>query len=51
MLYVDYTFDVLENGTIIFDKEITLKDLHADENDVYSVKLINGKVVLSKKDD
>ena len=49
MLFIDFMFDVLENGTILFDKDITLKQLHAEENNEYVVKLVDERVVFVKK--
>ena len=50
MLFADYTFDVLPNGTIIFDRELTTSDLNIKEGDVYEVQISgSGRVVFSKK--
>lgn len=50
MLFVDYVFELLPNGSIAFDKELSLQDLNLKENDEFVVKVVNEKVILVKKD-
>jgi hypothetical protein len=53
MLFVDYTFDVLENGTIIMDPELKADKLHIKNGDKYVVNVtFDGRIVFQKvKDD
>ena len=51
MLYLGYTFDVLPNGTIIFDKELSVEHLNAQEGEEYILKVVNGSIILYKKND
>lgn len=49
MLFVDYVFDVLENGTIIMDKELDAKKLHLKDGDKYVVNVtFDGRIVFQK---
>ena len=49
MLFVDYVFDVLENGTIIMDKELDAKKLHMKNGDKYIANVtFDGRIVLQK---
>lgn len=50
MLYVDYTLDILDNGTIILDKDI--KEIpQAKDGDEYVLKLSeSGRWVFTRKD-
>ena len=49
MLFVDYTFDVLENGTIIMDKELDAKKLYLKNGDKYVANVtFDGRVVFQK---
>ena len=49
MLFVDYTFDVLENGTIIMDKELDAKKLHLKNGDKYVANVtFDGRIVFQK---
>ena len=49
MLFVDYTFDVLENGTIIMDKELDAKKLGVTNGDKYVVNVtFDGRIVFQK---
>tara|TARA_B100001287_G_scaffold246937_1_gene225219 strand:- start:3 stop:227 length:225 start_codon:yes stop_codon:yes gene_type:complete len=44
--YFDYNFDILSNGTIIFDEELELKDIHSQVGDLYIVMYEKGLVKL-----
>ena len=45
MLFVDYVFDVLDNGTIIMDKDLTAKKLNLKDGDNYVVNVtFDGKI-------
>jgi hypothetical protein len=49
MLFVDYVFDVLENGTIIMDKELTADKLHLKNGDKYVANVtFDGRIVFEK---
>jgi hypothetical protein len=50
MLFVDYTFDLLHNGSIRFDKELELSSIKASEGDEFVIKIINDRIVFVKKD-
>lgn len=52
MLFVDYVFDVLENGTIIMDKELTANKLHMKDGDKYIANVtFDGRIILQKVND
>lgn len=52
MLFVDYVFDVLENGTIIMDKELTAEKLHMKNGDRYVANVtFDGRIILQKVQD
>ena len=52
MLFVDYVFDVLQNGTIIMDKELTAEKLYLKRGDKYVVDVtFDGRVVFQKVND
>ena len=49
MLFVDYVFDVLENGTIIMDKELSATKLNLKNGDRYIVNVtFDGRIVFQK---
>jgi hypothetical protein len=49
MLFVDYVFDVLENGTIIMDKELTADKLCLKNGDKYVANVtFDGRIVFQK---
>lgn len=48
-MFVDYYFDVLDNGTIIMDRELTAKQLNVKNGDKYIVNVtFDGRVVFQK---
>ena len=49
MLFMDYVFDVLENGTILMDNELRLEQLHSEDGAEYTLKVINDRIVFVKK--
>ena len=52
MLFVDYVFDVLENGTIIMDKELDANKLYVKNGDRYVANVtFDGRVILQKVSD
>jgi hypothetical protein len=52
-MFVDYVFDVLDNGTIMMDKELTAKQLNLKNGDTYVANVtFDGRIVFQKvKDD
>ena len=49
MLFVDYVFDVLENGTIVMDKELTAQKLNLKNGDKYVANVtFDGRIVFEK---
>lgn len=49
MLFVDYTFDLLDNGTIVMDKELDAKKLGVKNGDNYVVNVtFDGRIVFQK---
>lgn len=49
MLFVDYTFDLLPNGDILMDPELTKDKINVQEGDCFTVKeLPNGRLLLAK---
>jgi hypothetical protein len=49
MLFMDYFFEVIDNGNIILDRELTLEQLHTEDNAEYTLKMVNNRIVLFKK--
>lgn len=50
MLFVDYVFDVFEDGTIIMDKELDAKKLYLKNGDEYIANVtFDGRIVFKKK--
>lgn len=48
-MFVDYVFDVLENGTIIMDKELSAKQLHLNNGDKYVANVtFDGRIIFQK---
>jgi len=49
MLFVDYVFDLLENGTIMMDKELTADKLNLKDGDRYVANVtFDGRIVFQK---
>lgn len=49
MLFVDYVFDLLENGTIVMDKELDAKKLSIKDGDKYIANVtFDGRIILQK---
>ena len=49
MLFVDYVFDLLENGTIIMDKELSAQSLKVKNGDKFTVTVtFDGRIVFEK---
>ena len=49
MKFVDYTFNLLENGTIVMDEELSAESLNVKHGDVYKAEVINNNVVFKKQ--
>ena len=48
-MFVDYVFDVLENGTIVMDKELTAEKMNLKRGDMYVVDVtFDGRIVFQK---
>ena len=49
VMFVDYVFDVLDNGTIIMDKELKASQLNINDGDEYVVNVtMDGRIVFQK---
>jgi hypothetical protein len=52
MLFVDYVFDLLDNGTIVMDKELKAESLHIKNGDKYVANVTrDGRVIFQKVED
>jgi hypothetical protein len=52
MLFVDYAFDVLENGTIVMDAALTADKLKLKNGDKYIAEItFDGRIILQKVSD
>lgn len=49
MLFVDYIFDLLHDGSIALDKDLKTSDIGVEEGDEFVVALYNGRIILAKK--
>lgn len=48
-MFVDYVFDVLDNGTIMMDKELTAKQLNLKNGDMFKANVtFDGRIVFQK---
>ena len=48
MMFCDYNFILGHDGSITFDKELTLESLESKEGDVFELQLRYGKLVFVK---
>lgn len=49
MLFVDYVFDVLDNGTIVMDRELKAESIGVKNGDQYVVNITwDGRVVFQR---
>lgn len=49
MLFVDYVFTLLPDGSIMLDQELTKDKIHAQEGDRFILhELDNGQILLKK---
>jgi|APCry1669188910_1035180.scaffolds.fasta_scaffold348549_2 hypothetical protein len=49
MKFIDYTFNLLENGTIVMDEELSAISLNVKHNDIFKAEVIDNKVVFKKQ--
>jgi hypothetical protein len=49
--FVDYTWDKLANGDILFDKELTLESMSMYEGKTFKVKIHEGRILLKFVED
>lgn len=49
MLFVDYIFDLLPDGSIAFDKDLKPSDINVEEGEEFIVALYNDQIILAKK--
>lgn len=51
-MFVDYAFDVLDNGTIVMDSELTADKLKLKNGDKYVVNVtFDGRIIFQKAQD
>lgn len=49
MLFVDYNFETLPDGTILMDRELTAKSLQVVNGDRFKVHIsFDGRIILQK---
>jgi hypothetical protein len=48
MIFVDYYFNLLEDGTIEMDEELTADKLNVKDGDRFKVSIVDNKVILNK---
>ena len=48
MKFLDYTFDLMSNGDIVFDAELKPEQLKVENGDKFEVVLVDGAIVLKK---
>jgi hypothetical protein len=49
MLFVDYFFELLPNGSILMDKELTANSLQVQNGDMFKVHItFDGRILLQK---
>ena len=47
-IYVDYTFQVLPNGSLCMDSVLNAEDLMIKEGDKFTAQIFNGCIILVK---
>jgi hypothetical protein len=52
MLFVDYNFDLLPNGSIWLDPELRKEDIHVEPGDMFRAEVdrVTGRILLRKID-
>jgi len=49
MLFVDYVFESLPDGSILMDKELTANSLQVENGDMFKVHItFDGRIILQK---
>lgn len=48
MIFLDYTFELLNKTDIAFDRELTLDRLGLKEGDKFQLTIIDNRIVLKK---
>ena len=48
MKFIDYTFDLMSNGDIVFDTELKPEQLKVENGDKFEIVLVDGAIVLRK---
>lgn len=49
MLFVDYVFESLPDGSILMDRELTAKSLQVQNGDTFNVHItFDGRIILQK---
>ena len=49
MLFTEYVFQLLPNGSIVFDKELKPELVQVEDNDQFVAKIVDDRIVLAKK--
>ena len=49
MIFVGYNFDLLPDGSIIMDAEMTAEKLNVEVGDKFKIEIIDNKVILKKQ--
>lgn len=52
MLFVDYVFDLMPDGSILMDKELSAKSLQVETGDLFEVHVsFDGRIIFRKVSD
>ena len=49
MLFVDFAFDLLPNGSILFDPDLKPEQLGVEDGDEYMISIVNERIAFVKK--
>jgi hypothetical protein len=49
MLFAEYVFQLLPNGSIVFDKELKPELIRVKDDDEFVAKIVEDRVVLAKR--
>jgi hypothetical protein len=49
MIFYDYTFQTVDDGSIILDEELKAKSLGVVEGDTFVVRIVNNQITLEKQ--
>ena len=49
MLFVDFAFDLLPNGSILFDYDLKPEQLGVENGDEYVISIVNERIAFVKK--